>query len=330
MNLTTNASHPEFQYLDILSRLLDERTIVNPKGSVFRPDRTGTGTYGLFGEQMRFDLAEGFPLLTTKKLHIRSILVELLWMLRGDTNTKFLHDQKVSIWDEWANENGDLGPVYGKQWRSWRGYPYGPDGDIEYIDQIQTLIKDLVTNPYSRRHVVSAWNVADLPDMSLAPCHCLFQFHVKPAMQEDRWIVFGNQSGGWDFDPNDDEAYANKLCDEADIPTQVLSLRLDQRSADWFLGVPFNTASYAAFLILMAREVKMIPGEFIHQFGDLHLYSNHVEQARLQLERTPLNVLPTLEISGEAEGLSMFDLKYEHFILSNYEAHPSIKAEVSK
>ena len=266
------ADHPEFQYLSLLRDILDN--------GVHRDDRTGTGTLGVFGRQMRFDLSKCFPLLTTKKLHLRSIIVELLWFLRGETNIRWLKDNGCSIWDEWADEAGELGPVYGKQWRSWAA----PNG--ESIDQIERLIEGLKTNPNSRRHIVSAWNPADIEDMALPPCHCLFQFFVADGK---------------------------------------LSCQLYQRSADVFLGVPFNIASYALLTMMVAQVVGLEPGDFVHTFGDAHLYSNHLEQAELQLTRQPL-ALPTMTIAPKTD---LFAFEPSDFVLSAYEAHPHIKAAVA-
>jgi thymidylate synthase len=246
-----------------------------------RGDRTGVGTRGVFGRQMRFDLEKGFPLLTTKRLHVRSIIIELLWFLRGDTNIGWLKENGVSIWDDWADENGDLGPVYGKQWRSWAA----PDGRV--IDQIQWVLDEIRTNPNSRRLIVSAWNPADVNDMALPPCHCLFQFNVM---------------GG------------------------RLNCQLYQRSADVFLGVPFNIASYALLTHMMARATGLRPGEFVHTFGDAHLYLNHLEQAQLQLTREP-RPLPTLWMNPEKTDL--FGWTYEGFRIDNYNPHPHIKAAVA-
>jgi len=246
-----------------------------------RGDRTGVGTIGVFGRQMRFDLADGFPLLTTKRLHIRSIIIELLWFLRGETNIAWLKDNGVSIWDEWADENGDLGPVYGKQWRSWAA-PHGAT-----IDQIQWVLDEIRTNPNSRRLIVSAWNPADVNDMALPPCHCLFQFNVANGR---------------------------------------LNCQLYQRSADVFLGVPFNIASYALLTHMMARATGLQPGEFVHTFGDTHLYLNHLDQARLQLTREP-RPLPTLWMNPDKTDL--FGWTYEDFRIDNYNPHPHIKAAVA-
>ena len=266
------ADHPERQYLALLADILEN--------GVQRGDRTGTGTLGVFGRQIRFDLAKGFPVLTTKKLHLRSIIIELLWFLKGDTNIAYLKDNGVRIWDEWADENGDLGPVYGKQWRSWAA----PDGRV--IDQISHLVENLKTNPRSRRHIVTAWNPADVDDMALPPCHCLFQFFVADGK---------------------------------------LSCQLYQRSADVFLGVPFNIASYALLTLMVAKVVGLKPGEFVHTFGDAHLYLNHLDQAREQLTREPYP-FPTMTIADKRD---LFGFEYEDFALEGYQAHPHIKAEVS-
>ena len=266
------ADHPERQYLALLADIL--------ANGVQRGDRTGTGTLGVFGRQIRFDLSKGFPVLTTKKLHLRSIFIELLWFLKGDTNIAYLKDNGVRIWDEWADENGDLGPVYGKQWRSWAT----PDGRV--IDQIANLVENLKTNPNSRRHIVTAWNPADVDDMALPPCHCLFQFFVADGK---------------------------------------LSCQLYQRSADVFLGVPFNIASYALLTVMVAKVVGLEPGEFVHTFGDAHLYLNHLDQAREQLTREPYP-FPTLKIADKRD---LFAFEYEDFTLEGYQAHPHIKAEVS-
>ena len=266
------ADHPEWQYLNLLRDIL--------QNGVRRDDRTGTGTLGVFGRQMRFDLAKGFPVLTTKKLHLRSIIVELLWFLRGETNIGWLKDNGVSIWDEWADAEGELGPVYGKQWRSWAA----PDGRV--IDQIEKLIHGLKTNPNGRRHIVSAWNPADVDDMALPPCHCLFQFFVADGK---------------------------------------LSCQLYQRSADVFLGVPFNIASYALLTMMMAQVCGLEPGEFVHTFGDAHLYLNHVEQTELQLSREPLP-LPTMTITPKDD---LFAYRLEDFVLDGYAPWPHIKAPVA-
>lgn len=261
------------QYLDLLAHILADGTD--------KADRTGTGTRSTFGYQMRFDLEKGFPLVTTKKLHLKSIIHELLWFLRGDTNVAYLQQNGVRIWNEWADENGNLGPVYGAQWRSW------PDGNGGFIDQISEAVRQIRNNPDSRRIIVSAWNVAQLPDMALAPCHCLFQFYVADGR---------------------------------------LSCQLYQRSADCFLGVPFNIASYALLTMMMAQVCGLRPGEFIHTLGDAHLYSNHLDQARLQLSREP-RPLPVMKINPDVKDI--FSFSYDDFTLEGYDPHPHIKAEVS-
>src|SRR3974390_1661938 len=261
------------QYLDLMERVLSE--------GVKKHARTGVGTRAIFGHQMRFDLQRGFPLVTTKKLHVKSIIYELLWFLRGDTNVKYLNDHGVTIWNEWADENGDLGPVYGKQWRSWPT----PDGGT--IDQIANVVDAIRRNPNSRRLIVTAWNPADIDKMALPPCHCLFQFHVADGK---------------------------------------LSCQLYQRSADVFLGVPFNIASYALLTLMIAQVTSLKPGDFVHSLGDAHLYSNHLEQARLQLTR-PTRPLPTMKINPEVKDI--FGFRYEDFRLEGYDPHPHIKAEVA-
>lgn len=263
------------EYHNLLKHILENGTQ--------KSDRTGTGTISVFGYQMRFDLSKGFPLVTTKKMHLKSIIHELLWFLSGDTNVKYLQDNGVTIWDEWADENGDLGPVYGFQWRKWGRLQNYSEG----IDQISDIITQIKTNPDSRRLIVSAWNVEDLPYMALAPCHCLFQFYVSDGK---------------------------------------LSCQLYQRSADAFLGVPFNIASYSLLTMMIAQVCGLQPGEFVHTFGDLHLYTNHIEQANLQLSRMPLP-LPTMKINPSVK--SIFDFKYEDFELVGYSYHPAIKAPVA-
>jgi len=261
------------QYLDLLDHILNH--------GVQKGDRTGTGTVSCFGYQLRFDLAKGFPILTTKKLHLRSIIHELLWFIKGETNIQYLKENRVRIWDEWADEEGDLGPVYGKQWRKWESR----DGEI--IDQLADVIDTIKNNPNSRRIIVSAWNVADLPHMALMPCHCLFQFYVADGK---------------------------------------LSCQLYQRSADTFLGVPFNIASYALLTMMVAQVCGLGYGDFVHSFGDVHLYNNHLEQAKLQLTRTP-RALPAMKINPEIDNIENFT--YEDFELIEYNPHPHIKAEVS-
>jgi len=265
------------QYLDLLDKVLRE--------GARREDRTGTGALSLFGQQMRFDLAAGFPLATTKKLHLRSIVHELLWFLKGDTNIAYLKENGVSIWDEWADAHGDLGPVYGKQWRSWAT----PDGGA--VDQLGDVIAEIKKNPFSRRLVVSAWNPADLPHMALAPCHCLFQFHVAEIAGERR-----------------------------------LSCQLYQRSADMFLGVPFNIASYALLTHMVAQATGCVPGDFVHTLGDAHIYLNHIDQAREQLARTP-KALPRLKLNPTVG--SLFDFAFADIAIENYDPWPAISAPVA-
>ena len=261
------------QYLDLLDQIT--------RSGALKSDRTGTGTKSIFGHQMRFDLSEGFPCLTTKKLHLRSIIIELLWFLSGDTNIRFLKENNVRIWDDWADKNGDLGPVYGHQWRSW------PTAGGEPIDQITALLKQLQSNPDSRRHIVSAWNVADIENMALPPCHCLFQFYVADGK---------------------------------------LSCQLYQRSADVFLGVPFNIASYALLTMMIAQVCGLKAGDFVHTLGDAHLYSNHLEQAALQLTRSP-KALPTMRINPDVKDI--FGFKYEDFELCDYNPDPHIKGAIA-
>ncbi len=266
-------SQADSAYLGLLRDILDH--------GVDRGDRTGIGTRGVFGRQLRFDLGAGFPLLTTKKLHLKSIVLELLWFLRGDSNVRWLQEQGVTIWDEWANEEGELGPVYGKQWRSWES----KDGRV--IDQIANLVQSIKTNPNSRRHIVSAWNPAEVDQMALPPCHCLFQFFVAD---------------------------------------EKLSCQLYQRSADVFLGVPFNIASYALLTQMMAQVTDLAPGDFVHTFGDAHLYTNHFEQARLQLARAPY-ASPIMRLNPARKDI--FGFEYGDFTLENYVAHPTIKAPIA-
>ncbi len=261
------------QYLDLLQHILDN--------GVQKHDRTGTGTISCFGYQMRFDLQKGFPLVTTKKVHLKSIIYELLWFLKGETNIAYLKEHGVSIWDEWADKDGELGPVYGKQWRSWKG------ADGQLIDQVTDLIKQIKSNPDSRRLIISAWNVADLPEMALMPCHTMFQFYVAQGR---------------------------------------LSCQLYQRSADVFLGVPFNIASYALLTLMIAQVCDLQPGEFIHSFGDVHIYNNHLEQVKLQLSRTPYPA-PVMKLNPAIKDI--FAFTYNDFTLENYQSHPGIKAPVA-
>ncbi len=261
------------QYLNLLQHILDK--------GVKKTDRTGTGTISCFGYQMRFDLQKGFPLVTTKKLHLKSIIHELLWFLKGETNIAYLKEKGVSIWNEWADENGELGPVYGKQWRSWEG------GNGQTVDQISEVINQIKKNPDSRRLIVNAWNVADLPKMALMPCHTMFQFYVAEGK---------------------------------------LSCQLCQRSADVFLGVPFNIASYALLTMMMAQVCYLEPGEFIHTFGDVHIYNNHIDQVNLQLSRKPFS-LPAMKLNPAIKNI--FDFTFEDFTLENYQFHPAIKAPVA-
>jgi thymidylate synthase len=261
------------QYLDLLQHISD--------AGAHKTDRTGTGTQSVFGCQMRFDLQKGFPLVTTKKMHLKSIIHELLWFLKGETNIAYLKEHGVRIWDEWADENGELGPVYGKQWRSWEG----KDGKV--VDQVTELIRQIKSSPDSRRLIISAWNVAELPEMALMPCHALFQFYVAKGK---------------------------------------LSCQLYQRSADVFLGVPFNIASYALLTMMIAQVCDLEPGEFIHTFGDVHIYSNHMEQVKLQLSRSPFP-LPTMKLNPQVKDI--FSFKFEDFTLENYQCHPAIKAPVA-
>jgi thymidylate synthase len=270
------------QYLGLLRHILEN--------GIVKTDRTGTGTQSVFGYQMRFDLQKGFPLVTTKKVHLKSIIHELLWFLKGETNIKYLKENGVKIWDEWADENGELGPVYGRQWRSWEG----KDGKI--VDQVSDLITQIKKNPDSRRLIISAWNVAELPRMALMPCHTLFQFYIANARPDDP------------------------------VGRGKLSCQLYQRSADVFLGVPFNIASYALLTLMIAQVCDLEPGDFVHTFGDVHIYNNHMEQVNLQLSRTPYP-LPVIKLNPAVKDI--FDFTYEDFTLENYQSHPAIKAPVA-
>lgn len=278
------------QYHDLLQKIVDE--------GVVKQDRTGIGTRSIFGAQMRFNLLDGFPLLTTKKIYTKSLIVELLWFLRGDTNIKFLHDHNVHIWDEWADENGDLGPVYGKQWRSWSNFGWDEDrGQVFWngaIDQISNVIQQIKTNPYSRRHIVSAWNPAEVDDMALPPCHTMFQFNVRPGKDG----------------------------------LEYLDCQLYQRSGDFFLGVPFNIASYALLTVMVAIQTSLIPGEFIHTLGDAHLYNNHIDQAKELLSRDPEAIpLPLVRLRRGVE--SIFDYKLEDIQVLHYNPMPAISAPIA-
>lgn len=297
------SNHVDTQYLETLDRLITH--------GVRRVGRNGHMTFGLFGHQMRFDLTKGFPLLTTKKVHTKSVIVELLWFLCGDSNIQYLHDHGVTIWDEWADEKGELGPVYGKQWRSWpTGRQLGPEGSgdrEEYsIDQIVNVLNSLRKDPFGRRHIVTAWNPAEVDRMALPPCHCFFQFNVRPGQHYTT-----TEDGGSDVHD-----------------VLFLDCQMYQRSADWFLGVPFNIASYALLTSLIARELSMVPGEFIHTFGDYHLYENHLGAAREQLSRASQSsgTLPSLWVK---EHTGLFDLRPEDISLTGYNPMPAIKAEVA-
>ncbi|ANZ49880.1 thymidylate synthase [Erwinia phage Machina] len=350
------------QYLELMHTVLNE--------GHEKADRTGTGTISIFGHQMRFDLRKGFPLVTTKKLHLRSIIHELLWFLNGDTNIQYLKDNNVSIWNEWSDENGDLGPVYGHQWREWadvklvshwdeaskkvlydRGYQFSgainrddPSKTLAVLtkrfDQIQTVIDQLRNDPDNRRIIVSAWNVGDLDDMALAPCHSFFQFYSRPMMGKELDVYLAEylktdarlaakhaeQVALCEADPQGDHVSSHMFCLTNDIPTRVLSCQLYQRSADVFLGVPFNIASYALLVHMVAQQVNMVAGDFVWTGGDTHLYSNHLEQATLQLSRVPHD-LPKLVIKRKPD--SIFDYKFEDFEIVGYESHPAIKAPVA-
>ena len=309
------------QYLDFLSHITNT--------GVTKSDRTGTGTTSVFGHQMRFDLSQGFPLVTTKKVHTKSVIAELLWMLSGSTNNNDLEAMGCTIWREWAKPNGDLGPIYSKQWRSW----VTPDGST--IDQINEAIKLLKTDPDSRRILVSAWNVADLPDMALAPCHCLFQFYTQELTEDERRFLWEKKMGrNWQsrYDPLASVSLAawndffNTAMKADKIPAHKLSCQLYQRSADAFLGVSFNIASYALLTHMMAQQCNMVVGDFIWTGGDCHIYSNHKEQVALQLSREPMK-LPRLVIKRKPD--SLFDYKVEDFEFENYVCHPAIKADVA-
>ncbi|EKD22619.1 MAG: hypothetical protein ACD_84C00036G0003 [uncultured bacterium] len=304
------------QYHDLMHHILENGTK--------KADRTGTGTISVFGHQMRFDLSKGFPLVTTKKCHLKSIIHELLWFLQGDTNTKYLKENGVSIWDAWADSNGDLGPIYGKQWRSWEA----ADGTV--VDQIKTAVERLKSNPDCRRNIVTAWNPGELDKMALAPCHCFFQFYtVELTIEERLALVSENFSVHYhscvSLSCNCDKEITD-LLDKANAPSRKLCCQLYQRSTDVLLGLPFNIASYALLTMMIAQVTNMVPGEFIHTSGDTHLYSNHMEQVNEQLSRE-LRELPVMEINKNVT--SIFDFKYEDFTLTGYDPHPAISAPVA-
>lgn len=314
------------QYLGLLKHILENGTE--------KTDRTGTGTKSVFGYQMRFDLQKGFPLVTTKKVHLKSIIHELLWFLKGETNIAYLKENGVRIWDEWADENGELGPVYGKQWRSWEG----KDGKV--VDQIADLIQQIKKNPDSRRLIISAWNVADLPEMALMPCHTMFQFYVSPPQpyfidgvriheaeitetSNGAYTIKGNDGNGLNFSLSVGETEAERFLKAR---RSRLSCQLYQRSADVFLGVPFNIASYALLTMMIAQVCDLEPGEFVHTFGDVHIYNNHLEQVNLQLSREPFP-LPQMKLNPAVKDI--FGFQFEDFTLENYQCHPAIKAPVA-
>ena len=305
------------QYLDLMRHVLEHGQEV--------PDRTGTGTLSVFGHQMRFDLQKGFPLLTTKKLHLKSIIHELLWFLKGTGNIKDLKENGVTIWDEWWDSNGNLGPVYGVNWRGWGSHNYRS----KPIDQITNLIHDLKNNPHSRRHIVSAWNVADIPDMALAPCHYAFQCYVTKltiAQRLQMWAPRFTQGFSTEDWAKGNDGPVGDLLDQDGIPRLGLSLMVQQRSADIFLGVPFNIASYATLTMMLAQVCDYAPMELIWTGGDCHLYLNHIEQAKLQLSREP-RPLPKLIINPNVKDID--DFRFEHFTLTGYDPHPHIKADVA-
>jgi thymidylate synthase len=321
------------QYLDLLQDILDN--------GVRKGDRTKTGMIELFGPQMSFDLSAGFPLVTTKKMFLKGITHELLWFLKGDTNVKYLQDNGVKIWDAWVDENGDLGPIYGKQWRSWPNFRLEarPSGEFEpvqkkNIDQIANLIEEIKTNANSRRMTVVAWNPADIPDMALPPCHCLFQFNVTPYTADERMTIhkkdlcrrgMGTATYPDHIDP-EDVKYVNEKFDKIGIPKGRLNCKLYQRSADMFLGVPFNIASYAMLTMMIAQVCDLEPGMFIHTFGSAHIYENHIDQVNLQLSRKPLP-LPEMKLNPKIRDID--DFKYEDFELTNYQHEAGIKGPIA-
>jgi thymidylate synthase len=299
-------------YHDLLSDVM--------QNGIHREDRTGTGTISVFGRQMRFDISEDFPLLTTKKVHWRSIVHELIWFLSGDTNIAYLKENGVSIWDDWADENGDLGPIYSHQWRSWER----PDGGT--IDQISNVIAQLKTNPDSRRMIVSAWNPADVDRMALPPCHTMFQFYTRPLSFAERLSILAEMQGFLEFEIFGNEALYEKMMNDAGIPSRYLDCQLYQRSADLFLGVPFNIASYALLTMMVAQVVGMHPGEFVHTLGDAHIYTNHVDQVELLLSR---EILPPPQVYLNPEIADIFAFTYDDVELLGYQSHPAIKAPVA-
>lgn len=318
------------QYHDLVQRTLLE--------GIDKGDRTGTGTRSIFGHQMRFDLSEGFPLLTTKKLHWKSIVHELLWFLKGDTNIRYLQENGVRIWDEWADENGDLGPVYGSQWRSWPAPKrherrFGEDGEFSEmvlemttIDQISNVVDQIRKSPDSRRLIVSAWNPAEVDEMALPPCHCLFQFYTRPMTLTERINILAERQGGLDFPVKGNEKYYENILAEEYIPTRWLDCQLYQRSADIFLGVPFNIASYALLTQMIAHVTGMQAGHFVHSFGDAHIYSNHTDQVAELLQRE-VRLPPSVILNPEVT--SLFDFRFEDIELLGYDPHPAIKAPVA-
>lgn len=300
------------QYLDLLR-------LVRAEGFA-RMDRTGVGTHGVFGAQAKFDLRKGFPLLTTKRVHIRSILHELLWFLKGDTNIKYLHEHQVTIWDEWADPEGDLGRIYGAQWRDW----IGPKG--EHIDQITEVLERLRTKPDDRRLIVTSWQPGEIEEMALPPCHCLYQFSTQPLTTDERQEVFHGQSGNLSSFATRCYMASDEDMDGYGVPKRRLHLQLYQRSCDLFLGVPFNIASYAFLLEMVAHVLKMQAGTFTHTYGDLHIYDNHVEQVEEQLSR-PVGLLPSLEFARRVD--SLFDFRFEDFLIEDYHPLPPIKAPIA-
>lgn len=308
-------------YLDLLEQITETGKL--------RADRTGTGTIGIFGKELRFDMAKGFPLLTTKKTHLKSIIHELLWFLKGSDNIQYLHDNGVTIWDEWADENGDLGPIYGYQWRKWRKYVPAGEGlyKVEHIDQIANLINKLKTNPDDRRMIVSAWNVAEIDDMNLPPCHHTFHVSTFELTLPERLKIYRSKNLNTPIGYINNDVDAHARLDGFDIPRRSISLLWIQRSVDTFLGLPFNIASYALLLQMIAQVVNMVPDELICCLGDTHLYKNHLDQTAIQMSREP-RVLPRMVLNPAITNID--DFKFEDFDLQGYDPHPSIKADISK